>query len=126
MVPDQGTVAREPMYRIRKLFPRIILLIVCSIGAVPVQAGKPVFEIEIRGHLFLPSEVVVPANTKVKLLVYNRDPTSEEFESYELNREKVIMGNRKAVIFIGPLLPGEYPFFGEFHPETAQGKVIVE
>lgn len=101
-------------------------LLACGMGAVSVQADKPVVEIEIRDHLFWPSEVRVPANTKVKLLVYNRDPTSEEFESYELNREKVIMGNRKAVIFIGPLLPGEYPFFGEFYPETAQGKVIAE
>lgn len=114
------------MSRARKVFSRIILLFICSVNAASAQADKPVVEIEIRDHLFWPSEVSVPANTKVKLLVYNRDPTSEEFESYELNREKVIMGNNKAVIFIGPLLPGEYPFFGEFHPETAQGKVIVE
>ncbi len=67
-------------------------LLACGMGAVSVQADKPVVEIEIRDHLFWPSEVRVPANTKVKLLVYNRDPTSEEFESYELNREKVIMG----------------------------------
>ena len=36
------------------------------------------------------------------------------------------MGGRKAVVFIGPLAPGEYPFFGEFNPNTALGKVIVE
>lgn len=131
MVPGQVpwlimTTVRENMSRTGKLITRSMLLLACSMCAVPVQAGKPVIEIEIRDHLFWPSEVTVPANTKVKLMVYNRDPTSEEFESYELNREKVIMGNRKAVIYIGPLLPGEYPFFGEFHPETAQGKVIVE
>ncbi len=103
-----------------------MLVVVCSTSVNTVHADKPVIEIEIRDHLFWPSEVTVPANTKVKLLVYNKDPTSEEFESYELNREKVIMGNRKAVIFIGPLLPGVYPFFGEFNPDTAQGKVIVE
>ncbi len=114
------------MSRAGKLIFQTILLASCSMKAVLVQAGKPVIEIEIRDHLFWPSEIVVPANTKVKLLIYNRDPTSEEFESYELNREKVILGNRKAVIFIGPLLPGEYPFFGEFNPDTAQGKVIVE
>ena len=45
---------------------------------------------------------------------------------YELNREKVISGNSQAVIFIGPLPAGEYPFFGEFYPKTAQGKVRVE
>ena len=120
------TVVGKFMSRVRKSFPRGILLLACSAGILPVQAGKPVFEIEIRDHLFWPAEITVPANTKVKLLVYNRDPTSEEFESYEMNREKVIMGNRKAVIFIGPLLPGEYPFFGEFNPDTAQGKVIAE
>ena len=95
----------------------------CSTG---LTAATPVIEIEIENHLFIPSEITVPANTKVKLVVYNRDSTPEEFESYELNREKVIMGNRKATIFIGPLPAGEYPFFGEFYPATAQGKVIAE
>lgn len=89
-------------------------------------AGKPVFQLEIKGHLFEPSVLTIPADTKVKLLVHNRDPSPEEFESYELNREKVIMGGRTAVIFIGPLRPGTYPFFGEFNPKTAQGKIIVE
>jgi len=89
-------------------------------------ADVPIIEIEIKDHLFFPSEVVVPANTKVKLMISNLDPTPEEFEAYELNREKVIDGNSKTVIFIGPLAPGEYPFFGEFYPKTAQGKVVVE
>ena len=83
-------------------------------------------EIRIADHLFNPPQITIPANTKVKLLVINQDPTPEEFESYELNREKVIAGNSKAVIFIGPLPAGSYPFFGEFYPKTAQGVVIVE
>jgi hypothetical protein len=106
------------MFRRKVLFILILL-------AMPAVAKTPIFEIEIRNHLFEPSELVIPANTKVKLIVYNHDPTPEEFESYELNREKIIMGNRKTVIFIGPLKPGEYPFFGEFNPKTAQGKIIA-
>lgn len=105
---------------------RLGLLLTLVVCAVPARAATPVIEIEIRDHLFLPSEVRVPAGQKIKLVVYNRDPTPEEFESYELNREKVIMGSSKAVIFIGPLKPGEYPFFGEFNPKTAQGMVIAE
>jgi plastocyanin len=95
-------------------------------AVVAAHAAAPVFEIEIHDHLFSPAELTIPAGKKVKLVVYNRDPTPEEFESYELNREKVIMGSSRAVIFIGPLKPGEYPFFGEFNPKTAQGKVIAE
>jgi hypothetical protein len=111
----------------REFFLRRPLLAVCLCLLTPFSyAGKPVFEIEIRNHLFYPSTLTIPANKKVKLLVHNRDNTSEEFESYELNREKVIMGNRKATIFIGPLPAGKYPFFGEFYPKTAQGTIIAE
>ena len=106
-----------------KAIAGIFLLLALSCAAM---AGTPVFEIEIRDHLFHPDQLSIPANTKVKLIVYNRDATPEEFESYELNREKVIMGGRKATIFIGPLAPGVYPFFGEFNPKTAQGRVVVE
>lgn len=89
-------------------------------------AQTPVFELEIREHLFFPAEFEIPANQKVKLIIYNRDATPEEFESYELNREKVIVGNSQGVVFIGPLKPGEYPFFGEFNLKTALGKIIVK
>ena len=88
-------------------------------------AATPSFTIEIKNHLFYPAEIIIPARKKVKLIIYNRDKTSEEFESYELNREKIIMGERKGIVFIVPLEPGEYPFFGEFYPETALGKIIA-
>ncbi len=91
-----------------------------------VYAATPVIDIEIRNHLFIPSVIEIPENTKVKLVIYNHDETDEEFESYELNREKVIIGKRKGIIFVGPLPAGEYPFFGEFFPKTAQGKIIVK
>jgi hypothetical protein len=95
-----------------------------AIAGAPV-AGKTVFEITIKDNLFYPSELEVPRDTKVKLIISNEDKTPEEFESYELNREKIIMGGRKATIFIGPLAPGRYPFFGEFNPKTAQGAIVV-
>lgn len=104
----------------------LCLSLVLALAAVSSRAEPPVFEIEIRDHLFYPARLTVPHGQKVKLIVINSDPTPEEFESYELNREKVIMGKRRAIIFIGPLDPGEYPFFGEFHPKTAQGIVVVE
>ena len=104
------------------------ILIFFSLLFVSSLASAAAVEIElvIKDHLFFPAEVEVPAGQKVKLRIINQDPTPEEFESYELNREKVIAGNRQTVIFIGPLSPGEYPFFGEFYPKTAQGKVIAK
>jgi len=114
--------------RVKKSLNLATLLVIGVLLAAPstLLAATPIVEIHIRDHLFHPAQITIPANTKVKLMVINQDPTPEEFESYELNREKVIAGNSKAVIFIGPLPPGRYPFFGEFYPKTAQGVVIVE
>jgi hypothetical protein len=84
------------------------------------------FEIVIRDHRFEPSVLELPAGQKVKVVVRNLDATPEEFESYELRREKIIAGGGEAIIYLGPLKPGEYPFFGEFNPDTAQGRVLVK
>ena len=105
---------------------RLVLLVVGVFFYMQAFADKPEFEIAIRQHLFEPSVIVVPANTKIKLWVSNEDKTPEEFESYELNREKVVLGGQRSLIFIGPLPAGEYPFFGEFNPKSAQGKIIAE
>ena len=80
----------------------------------------------IKGHRFIPAELKLPAGQKVKLVVDNQDATPEEFESHDLNREKVIAPNSKASIFIGPLKPGRYAFIGEFNEATAKGVVIAE
>lgn len=105
---------------------RLILFLMGMLLAGSAWSGVPVIELRIKDHLFIPDEIRIPANQKVKLVVRNEDATPEEFESYELNREKVIMGASKANIFIGPLPAGIYPFFGEFNPKTAQGRVVVE
>ncbi|WP_240221507.1 cupredoxin domain-containing protein [Rheinheimera hassiensis] len=93
--------------------------------ALPVQAEQALFELQIKDHLFHPSVLYVPAGEKIKLLVLNQDPSPEEFESFSLNREKVILGNGKATLFIGPLQPGRYHFFGEYNPDSAQGVLIA-
>ena len=59
-------------------------------------------------------------------MIKNEDATPEEFESHALNREKIIPGNSEGVVFVGPLDTGEYPFVGEFHEDSAQGKLIVK
>lgn len=89
-------------------------------------AEDPVVRVSIHEHRFEPAELSVPANQKVKLLISNLDSSAEEFESYELKREKVIPGNTEGVVYIGPLAPGSYPFFGDFNQATAQGRVIVK
>ena len=90
------------------------------------HAEEPVYKIVIKGHKFVPEELMIPANKKVRISVENQDPTAEEFESYDLNREKVVAANRSILLFVGPLRPGVYKYFGDFHQQTAQGHIVAK
>jgi plastocyanin len=89
-------------------------------------ADTNMITIKIKDHKFNPEIVEVPAGKKVKLEIINEDKTPAEFESHELKAEKIVKGNSKGYIFIGPLEKGEYPFFDEFNEDTTKGKVVVK
>ena len=95
---------------------------------VPVLAVAQAtdYTLVIKDHKFLPEQLKVPAGQKVKILIDNQDAAPEEFDSYALNREKVIAARGKGIIFVGPLKPGTYAFMGEFHQDTARGTIIVQ
>jgi plastocyanin len=97
---------------------------VSLLGPAVVQAED--YLLVIKNHRFQPAELRVPAGKRVKLVIHNQDGTAEEFESHDLRREKIIPGNSKASIWVGPLPAGEYGFFGEFHEQTAKGKLIAK
>jgi len=91
-----------------------------------LHAQDPEFRLVIKDHKFEHVEIIVPAGKKVKLIIENKDATAEEFESYELNREKVVPANGQVPLFVGPLKPGRYPFFGDFNKDTAKGVLIAQ
>jgi plastocyanin len=80
----------------------------------------------IENNRFSPAEIKVPAGKPFTLVVTNKDGKPEEFESKELRIEKVIPAGKTANIRVRALKPGSYPFFGEFNPKTAQGRIIAE
>jgi len=109
-----------------KPLPPLILAAALLFAAGAVLAQDAEMRVVLRDHKFEPAEITVPADKKVKLLIENQDATAEEFESYELNREKVVPAKGTISIFVGPLKPGRYPFFGDFHKDTAQGVLIAK
>ncbi len=96
------------------------------LATLPALAADTEIVVTIKDHQFAPKELRVPTGQKIKLIIDNQDATPEEFESHELNREKIIAAKSKASVYIGPLKAGKYPFFGEFNQTSAQGVVIAE
>jgi plastocyanin len=104
---------------------RYILALILLVPTLVIATENEV-EIKIKNHKFEPAQVVVPAGKKIKLLIENQDATPEEFESHELNREKVIAGNSSTTIYVGPLDSGSYGYFGEFNAVSAQGVIVAK
>lgn len=107
----------------------LIIFLLVVVGSRLLTIGDEqhlkVYSLVIKNHYFEPEKLEIPANTKVVIKINNLDDTVEEFESFELKREKIIPANAEVKMTIGPLESGEYRFFGEFHEETAKGILKV-
>ena len=112
--------------RVAALASFALLAFALMAAPAPALAETKEYTIVIKDHVFEPAEVRVPAGEKIRLIVLNQDITPEEFESHDLNLEKIIGGGRKGTFVFGPLDPGTYKFFGEFNEDSAQGVVIAE
>jgi plastocyanin len=93
--------------------------------ATSALADDPSFAISLKNNQFVPSEVQIPAGVKVKLVVRNENQTASEFESNQFHREKVVAPGQEITVFVGPLDPGSYEFFDDFHPQT-RGYLVVK
>jgi hypothetical protein len=107
---------------------RLVLLSLALVLAMATSASAqdPPYTLVIKDHQFQPTEIEIPAGQKIALTVKNNDSTPEEFESTELRREKVVAGGEEITVYIGPLKPGKYEFFGDFNPKTARGHIVVK
>lgn len=109
---------------LRACFPAALLGILLSTsGSATAQES---FTIVFKDHRIVPEELQVPAGRKFVLVIDNQDATAEEFESHSLKREKVVPGKSRVSVKIGPLKPGSYDIFGEYHEATAQGRIVAK
>lgn len=88
-------------------------------------ADAHLYTLAIKDHHYQPDVLSIPAGSKVKIRVHNEDATPEEFESTDFNRELIVLPHGSVTVYVGPLRAGTYRFFGDFHPSTAQGRLIV-
>jgi plastocyanin len=104
----------------------LLALILPAIVGLASPARADDFSLTIKDHRFEPAELEVPAGKDLTLNVTNADATAEEFESNDFDAEKVITGGQTAVIKIGPLDPGRYEFYGEYHEDSAKGALVAK
>lgn len=105
-----------------KLFS--LSLLAALLLAAPAHAADD-YALTLKDHQFAPNPLTVPANEKIKLTVKNLQSEPAEFESTDLNREKVVTPNGEIVVYIGPLPAGTYSYFDDFHRATT-GVIVAK
>jgi hypothetical protein len=95
------------------------------LSVVPAWAKTPQITIALRDHRFVPADVMAPAGTRIELRVHNAQKTPAEFESSSLHREQIVTPGATIRVYVGPLSPGRYEFFDDFHPAT-RGHLVVK
>jgi len=94
-------------------------------AAVLARADDVAVPLAVHDGGFAPAEVKTPSGAKIRLDVTNQTAASIEFESFELNRERVVQPGQRVAVYLSGLSPGRYEFFDDFHPER-KGVLIVE
>ena len=107
---------------------------ICTVAAGVMGMGAPSAwaapdtpppVLTLHGQAFQPRALTIPAGQQVKIVIKNDDVLPAEFESGDLNQEKVIPGGTALPLYVGPLRPGTYKFFNDFHPAST-GALVVE
>lgn len=96
-----------------------------ALAAFPVLAAETVV-LTLKDNRFDRTEVRVPSGERFRIEVRNQDKTPAEFESSDMKIEKIIVPGGTITVNAGPLKPGTYKYFDEYHPDTATGVLIAE
>jgi plastocyanin len=107
------------MHRLFLAVPLVLAL------AAPAFADDAEVAITLKDHQFTPTDVPVPAGAKIKVTVKNDQTTTAEFESKVLHFEKIVTAGGTITVFVGPLGPGSYEFYDDFHSAT-RGHLIAK
>ncbi|WP_161993236.1 cupredoxin domain-containing protein [Lacisediminimonas profundi] len=102
----------------------------CLIGLQATQAAcaqeQAVTLVLGPDYRFVPSRVVVPANSGFRLLVRNESGQHDRIGSDDLNVERGAVPGETTEIAIGPLRSGAYSFFGYRNKVTAKAEIVVQ
>ena len=98
----------------------LVLFVLALSAAAPLRFVT----LTVKDGGFEPKTLALPAGEKVRIVVANETSGPVEFESFSMHREQVVVAGAKITLFVGPLAPGTYDFFDDFHPGS-KGIVAV-
>ena len=89
------------------------------------RAEDLVIALAVEEGGFEPALVEAPPGARIRFEVANQSAAAIEFESFDLNRERVVQPGQKVTVYVSGLSAGRYEFFDDFHQER-RGALVVK
>jgi len=102
-----------------------VLALGAALVAVPARAEDRTVALKVAEDGFSPSEIEAPSGARIRIEVTNATPVAIEFESFELNRERVVQPGQTVNVYLSGLDAGRYEFFDDFHQQR-RGVLVVK
>jgi hypothetical protein len=109
-----------------KNFIVVLNLIFLATGGWAAAAPDYIIDLRYENRRWIPETIVVPANRRVTVKIVNASHEAIEFESFKLNREKVVGPGETVTITLPALKPGRYDFYDDFHADVPQGTIVAK
>jgi len=109
--------------------PRILfclLLLITVALESRTRADDTVVELRFENRRFIPQTITIPANQPFKIRIVNASKEAIEFESFKLNREKVVGPGETVIVLLPALRPGTYDFYDDFHQDVPEGTITAK
>jgi hypothetical protein len=107
----------------------IVVFSLMLLTTVARAAGAPAddaIELRFENRRFTPQTITVRANRPFKIKIVNASKEAIEFESFKINREKVIGPGETATINVPALKAGSYDFYDDFHRDVPEGTIVAK
>jgi Cupredoxin-like domain len=110
----------------RAIVSRFAMLATLALGPIGRAEEEALPVLRFHDGTFEPGELVVKAKAPFRLRVVNETQEAIEFESFELNRERVVLPGAEIVVYLPALDPGSYKFFDDFHQGAGEGTITAK
>ena len=103
-----------------------LIILVTFLFPAGVRGDDTAIELRFEKRRFTPQTITVTANQPLTLRITNASKEPIEFESFKLNREKVVGPGETVVVRLPALRPGSYDFYDDFHQDVPAGSIIAQ